>query len=143
MTSENFGVQRYAPSVPLYGSAIAASTQDPYEPETWTDITARCKAAGMNLNPNVRFLALRVTDLRTGWGQQDDKIKTSSNSLNALYRRHLILPPMPVQSSLATAMNQGAMFYAHIPFGPGTATSGQIGLTGQDHIWRVHRDHLD
>ncbi len=132
MTTD-YSVQRYAPSVPLYGSAISANAQDPYEPETWTDITARCVSAGMKLDKNVRFLALRVTDLRTGWGQQDDKIKTSSNSLNALYRRHLILPPLPVQSTLAQAMNEGMMFYAHLPVGPGTATSGQIGLTGQDN----------
>ncbi len=128
----NYGVQRYAPSVPLYGSAISASATDPYEPETWTDITARCNSAGMKLDRNVRLLALRVTDLRTGWGQQDDKIKASVNTGTATFRRHLTLPPLVTQSALATAMNQGAMFSAHIPFGPGTATTGQVGLTGQD-----------
>ncbi len=132
MTTD-YSVQNYAASTPLFGSAIAVTAQTPYEPETWTDITARCKAAGMNLNPNVRFLALRITDLRTGWGQQDDKIKLSSCTGLNCYHRHLTLPPAVTQVALAQAMNEGMMFYAHLPVGPGTATSGQIGLTGQDN----------
>ncbi len=132
MTTD-YSVQNYAASVPLFGSAIAVSAQTPYEPETWTDITARCNSAGMKLDKNVRILALRITDLRTGWGQQDDKIKLSTCTGMNCYHRHLTLPPLVTQSALATAMNQGAMFYAHIGVGPGTATSGQIGLTGQDN----------
>ncbi len=132
MTSEDFSVQRYAPSVPLFGSAIAASAQDPYEPETWTNITARCKTAGMKLIPEAQVLALRITDLRSGWGQADDKVKVSNCTAMNCYRRHLLLPARVTQSALATAMNQGAMFYAHIHSGPGTATTGQVGLTGQD-----------
>lgn len=132
MTTD-YGVQQYAPSVPLFGSAISANAQDPYEPETWTNITARCKAAGMKIIPEAQVLALRITDLRTGWGQQDDKIKASLCTAMNCYRRHLTLPPLVTQTTLGTAMNQGAMFYAHIGVGPGTATTGQVGLTGQDN----------
>ncbi|HSE46470.1 MAG TPA: hypothetical protein VLA89_14185, partial [Gemmatimonadales bacterium] len=105
------------PGVDLYGSAIATSAQEQFEQATFRDVTSWfhrvVDGERVGVDPNrVRITQIRITDLRNGWGQADDTIKSATSTAWQAYRRHLLLGPKVTQTTLGTAgPNNGCMWH--------------------------------
>ena len=108
--------------VNLYGSAIATSAQEALEGATFRDVTSWFYHTETDFNGNrvrvgvdpalVRITQIRITDLRNGWGQSDDRLMTATSTAYQAQRRHMLLPPKVTQATLASAgPGNGCLFH--------------------------------